>query len=172
MWKMHNISLCGIPYSGKKEIMHRLLEMNESARTSLTKESTQGNNILHLNIGDSLKISTIHGNYLSLRKTYSLLPKQDIIIYIIDPLAERSQSQYIFLKQFLLFSKERNILWNTIPWIWVLNKIDYSTENPLIDIIPKHFHDKIINCSAIQNKGIDKIWQRIIVLLNNYNSSG
>ncbi len=59
----------------------------------------------------------------------------------------------------------RNLTSRDIPWIWILNKVDFGPTNPLAQQIPQEQRGEVIPTIAIGPKGIDLVWKRIVGLL-------
>ncbi len=61
--------------------------------------------------------------------------------------------------------RANGLTWTDVPWIWVLNKVDFGLTNPLEQEIPEGQRSGVIHTVAIDGTGIDALWERIVRLL-------
>lgn len=76
--------------------------------------------------------------------------------------ASGGSEQQRVLAQYAAYAASVGTHWSDIPWMFVLNKVDLSHQNPLLAHIPPQFHGDIIRCVAREDNGVEQLWQKIL----------
>lgn len=170
------IMICGAPRAGKTTIVSGLgnyANAEPMLRSFSTKENLARIDVSLSNV--QLALITISGsfNYLESQTAPKLLAGASAIIYVCSAVKESLHSepssghnfdnlkQLFFWDLYVQHAKQVESSWINIPWIFVLNKIDLGTVNPLSGVIPKMFQSEIIPTSATQGQGISDLFQKI-----------
>ncbi len=94
-----------------------------------------------------------------------LLFDADVVLYVIASGLDRSDSQLKWFQRYQSATQRLQKGWVDIPWIFILNKVDISTENPLVTHLPVQDTDEILHTIGVGDGfNIDRLWNRILHL--------
>ncbi len=159
------IVFCGAPLAGKTTLLLAISEMTGSKRIQTMLGKTEHITALEVALDEeSIVCVTISGVFFNPEQNgvlNKLLRKADMVVYVCDTVPPINAEPFYFH----LYSREAARLlvsWNEIPWMFVLNKVDRSNDNPLRRFIPSQFHDQIVKCVANRGENVREIWQQIV----------
>ena len=159
------IALAGAPMVGKTTLMHNFAR--RSPQSQLTIDMDETKRILHLDNAFSrqnLSIVTASGPFINDTVIPTVLTNATVVVYVISAFA-CINLQLPNFKEYVTCAAQVGAHWDDIPWLFVLNKVDIKDQNPLLEYIPPHFHDTIIRCVAVEDKGVDELWQQLLTLV-------
>lgn len=126
-----------------------------------------------------LEFVSLHGELIkSGMSTDNVINYADLGLFVIDSGEERrgvmDQQLYLACYEESVFRIRRG--WEGIPWLFVLNKVDQSSQNPLKNHIPELYRNKVLNVAAITGIGIDElikqIWKSALMIRPNLGTGG
>lgn len=198
--KTVKIAVCGSGFRYSERIdLFKQLEATVSGASSYVEDFVQAA-IRHMLVDISdvrVDIVTFQGSVMGMRQFYpKLLEGADIIVYVISGMIPRYEGkeflrsadidqQVTDFERYTTYGSELDVLWNKVPWIWVLTEdaigayvtkgIDLILENPLLDTpmtgielpvaLPSTFQQDIIKCHVHLGRGVDVLWDLILVKL-------
>ncbi len=113
-----------------------------------------------------LEFRLVSGSILDLEPLIrTVLKGVSLICYVVETAEAGPHEQ--FQREYLQ-TYRRLIRENTpadTPWIWILNKVDLGSTNPLKDQIPAGQLSEMIHTIAYKGVGIDVLWEKIMRLL-------
>lgn len=174
------IAVCGAPTVGKATLLSSLIDLT-GAEIPI-RRSSELETIVRVDIKEPTRqttLMTISGNFFYSQSTVLpwLVTGVHAIVYVssvIPPLLDQAwylgagddeaARQTMFWDIYTKHAAAVGSFWTSIPWIFVLNKIDVGAQNPLLARIPSAFHDTILPCSAMTHRGIPELWERLRIL--------
>ncbi len=155
------ITICGAPNVGKSSLMNRLLEQDRSIVTHIpgtTRDPVEeGINIdgIPFVIADTAGIHQTDDlvEIIGIEKARDHISKSDILLFMKEPGTFFSDIEF---EKTLPPDKQ-----NSVKVIFIINKIDLE-ENNLPKLSEKYQHIPQIEISALLNRGIKKLKQKIV----------
>ena len=179
-----SIAICGAPLVGKRELLTRLAEAADCHHL-VNEELSSGERIVRLRLVrselarsrkarlspwespvDEIDVRLVSGAmFFEVPVIETVLNGAHMIVYVIAT-GEAGPDQDFQYSYFRMYKREaqRSLLPNA-PWIWVLNKVDMGSTNPLEHHIPDEKRPSVIDTVAITGVGIEAVWKRIDDLL-------
>jgi tRNA modification GTPase len=155
------VTICGAPNVGKSSLMNRLLEQDRSIVTSVpgtTRDPVEeGLNIdgIPFVIADTAGIHQTDDlvEIIGIEKARDHITSSDLVLFMKEPGTIFSDREF---EKILPPDKQ-----NSVKVIFVINKIDLA-ENNLPQLSKKYSHIQQIEISALLNRGIKKLKQKIV----------
>jgi GTPase SAR1 family protein len=159
------IAICGMPMVGKTTLLYRISELTGGQNLTTKASETARFVSLETTKGEmTLQFIALSGTFLYSKDVIpQVLKDASLIVYVIS--APFRQQQRGFFDEYTKYATDLRVSWADVPWIFVLNKIDLSSDNSLLDGIPSKFHDKIIRCIATQGVGVGQVWHSLLTEL-------
>ena len=154
-----NTAIIGKPNVGKSSLLNCLLEEDKAIVTDIagtTRDIVEGEIILDgikLNIIDTAGIRKTEDlvEKIGVKKSLELIDKSDLILYMLNNNEELDKEELEILEKV----KEKN-------YLLIINKIDLKQNLNL----SKFDKNKIVFISALNNKGIDELKEKIANMFN------
>ena len=126
----------------------------------ITIDCTQG----YALYGPTSSLSAAKGLMNPFDEIYTpLLSDADVVLYVIASGLDRSDPQLKWFQRYQSATQRLQKGWVDIPWIFILNKVDISTENPLGTYLPVQGENEILHTIGVgDGSNIDKLWNRIL----------
>ncbi len=181
------VSICGAPLVGKRQILDALAcaaDCRPIAKRDLAK---LGATLVELQLSQDTLVRSrkaslpswegpVAGIRLRLASgamfyrdptIETVISRASIVCYVIasEEAGPDSEFQNDYFNSYMTALRAKNLTWRDIPWIWILNKADLGSTNPLAQQIPQEQRGEVIPTIAIGPKGIDLVWNRIVSLL-------
>jgi hypothetical protein len=174
---VQRVAICGAPLTGKTTILTAL--GRSVGADPIRRSFGDTENIARLDMdyyGKQVAFITISGNFnhTTSKIVAKILSGVHIVIYVCSalPNIERSSSekkyaleetdrQKLFWRLYTQEAEQVGASWRTIPWIFVLNKVDVGNRNPLSQEIPEALQSEMISCIATQNAGILPLFEKV-----------
>lgn len=178
---IQRVAVCGAPLTGKTTILMALGQI--SGTDKIQRSFSETENLARLDVdlnGKQVTFITISGNFnhTSSKVVSKILSGASLVIYVFSALTTVQQSfkeqkreieeinrQRLFWG---LYTQEADLVgasWRTTPWVFVLNKVDLGTRNPLSQEIPESLQYETFSCIATQNHGIAQLSEKVGQLL-------
>jgi len=165
LMNFNKIVFCGAPLAGKTALLRAIAQVTNSDRIRTRFGEAENVTKLEVSVNNrELICVTISGVFYRHKQTgvlTELIKQADMIVYVCSTIPPKNAEPFYFN----LYSNEAahlHVSWNEIPWMFVLNKVDLSSENPLIGFIPPQFHNQIMKCAANQGRNVPDLWQKIV----------
>ncbi len=174
------VAICGAPLVGKRQILNRLAEATDCSHFN-QEERYSGERILRLRIvREELvrsRIATISrelpveelevrlaSGHLFFREPVIRTVLGDVATICYVAATEEAGPDHDFQKDYFqtYLDTIRDTLSPEIPWIWVLNKVDFGLTNPLEQEIPQRQRSEVIHTVAVKGTGIGLLWEKIV----------
>lgn len=154
-----NVALVGKPNVGKSSLLNRLLNEEKAIVTNIegtTRDVVEGKMLLDgiiINLYDTAGIRETEDvvEKIGVEKSLKIIKEADLILFLLNNNEELTEEELKLLESL----KDRN-------YLIIINKTDLD-KNIKIDSLDQ---DKIINISALNNIGIEKLKQKIKELFN------
>lgn len=154
-----NVALVGKPNVGKSSLLNRLLNEEKAIVTNIegtTRDVVEGKMLLDgiiINLYDTAGIRETDDvvEKIGVEKSLKIIKEADLILFLLNNNEELTQEELKLLESL----KDRN-------YLIIINKTDLD-KNIKIDSLDQ---DKIINISALNNIGIEKLKHKIKELFN------
>ncbi|MEM8532634.1 MAG: GTPase domain-containing protein [Chloroflexota bacterium] len=153
------IALAGAPMVGKTMLLYGLKRRNPQHQLTVDADETKRITSLDIALPQRhIQVMTASGAFVNDTVIPTVLTNATVVVYVISAFA-CINLQLPDFKEYVTCAAQVGTHWDDIPWLFVLNKVDLTDQNPLLEYIPPHFHDTIIRCVAVEDKGVDELWQ-------------
>ncbi len=164
------VGICGAPLSGKATLLRA---MSKRLNAGAPREALDDTGRLRSFEATSRErrwrfICTTGHIFYERAMIHRILDEVQVVCYVFastgaaaDVAEEDEQYQ---LERFYAHESEAQELgrhWTDVPWVFVLNKIDYGAKNPFLNVIPAHLRGNLTKTSAIKGKGVKALLGRI-----------
>lgn len=167
---MHNegqskIALAGSTMAGKTMLLYGLKRRNPQHQITVDADETKRITSLDIALPQRhIQVMTASGAFVNDTVIPTVLTSATVVVYVISASA-CIKPQLSSFKEYVTCAVRVGSHWDDIPWLFVLNKVDLTDQNPLLEYIPSHFHNKIIRCVAVKDKGVDELWRQLLTLV-------
>ncbi len=175
------VAICGAPLVGKRQILNRIAEAADCHNIS-EEERCSGERIVRLQVMreelarshkatlsslelpvEELELRLASGHMFFKEPVIrAVLCGASMICYVAEPdeTGPYKAIQEEYFQAYLDAIQED--LSPEIPWIWVLNKVDLGSTNPLEQAIPRKQLAGVIRTDAVKGTGIGLLWEKIV----------
>jgi hypothetical protein len=169
------VAVCGAYYAGRHAMLDSVAKHIQSDKGVFSYISEY---IPYLSLEgqyESYKLSfhAIDGNVLQRSKAIPQIFKgSNIIVYIISTILHdkyfipTEEQQIDSLRLYISLAKENNVFMPKVPWVWVINKIDLTSNFPLGNLLPQNLKDSSIRCNFINDIGTQELINTITSKFN------
>ncbi|KPL90926.1 Rab family GTPase [Herpetosiphon geysericola] len=173
------IAVCGAPVVGKTTLLSAFCE--HSATDEFYAKSSETERLVWMTNRNADSARTLMAASGSVLAANNLLPwlmrNVHAIVYVIGAIEPNFEATYglgavqaecerqqHFWNLYTSHALAVGSRWSQIPWVFVLNKIDLGSYNPLLEYIPTDLASQIYLCSAVTKQGLAQLWDRILEL--------
>ncbi len=182
--KTRSLAICGAPLVGKRQILNRLAKAADCPHLS-EEEQYSGERILRLRIVreelgrsrratlasrelpvEELEVRLASGHMFFKDQVIRTVLSDDVamICYVVatEEAGPGWEFQEPYFRSYMDVLRENSLTWDDVPWIWILNKVDFGSTNPLEPEIPEGRRPEVIHTVAVEGTGVDILWNRIV----------